>query len=71
MVAEAGDVLGDRGADAGLVELERPEPVEVVADGVGGGGKAGVIHVVVNDEDAEGVVEDPGAAVGKELDEAD
>jgi len=71
VMAESGEVFRDRGAVHRLAEAGRPRGVEGVACGLGGVRKAGVVDVVVDDEGAEVVGEDPDTAVGKELAKAE
>lgn len=76
MVAQTGD-QPVKSSDMGVpsqgwfVELGGQEAMELAPDGIGHGGEAGVAHVVVGDEDAEGAAEHQVAAVREELDKTD
>ena len=69
-VSEAGKVLAQLRGLGCSVELQGPGKVEVGACLAGGAGEAGVVNVVVDNEDATRGVHDPDATVGDKLAEA-
>jgi TPP-dependent pyruvate/acetoin dehydrogenase alpha subunit len=70
VVAQPGEILGDRGAPQRLVESQGPGVVEIVAYRVRGRGESGVVDMVVDDEGACWRRTDPCASVGEQLLEA-
>jgi hypothetical protein len=69
-MAKADEFLAEFSTLWWFAEAEGPRSVEVGAGFGGGGCEAGIVDVIVDDEDAEGGADDPYPTIGDQLAEA-